>query len=104
MGRYDNGGIFAVRRDIGAGRVVMVTSSLLPRWNSLAVDQGVLLLDAILRDLLSRSMPSRTLGPVNEVVIPVDSADLGASFTIRARPSVRPGRSRSRRCRKTRTG
>ncbi len=83
MGLYDNGEVFAIRRDIGWGRVIMMTSGCFPQWNNLAAEHSVLLLDQALRSLLARSMPERTFGPVNEIVIPIDSADLGADFTIR---------------------
>ena len=84
MGRYDNESenVFAIRRDIGYGRVIMITTGCYPTWNNLAAEHSVLLLDQALRSLLARSLPKRTFGPVNEIVIPVDSADQGASFTI----------------------
>ena len=83
MGRYDNGEVFALRRDIGRGRVIMMTSGCFPQWNTLAAEHSVLLLDQALRSLLARSLPKRTFGPVHEIALPLDSADLGASFTVR---------------------
>jgi hypothetical protein len=83
MGQYDNGEVFAVRRDIGLGRVIMMTTGCWPQWNNLAVEQSVLLLDQALRGLMTRALPKRTFGPVNEVVVPIDPADQGADFTIR---------------------
>lgn len=84
MGRYDNenSDVFAVRRDIGYGRVIMITTGCFPQWNNLAVEQSVLLLDQALRSLLARSLPERTFGPVNEIIVPVDSADQGARFSV----------------------
>jgi len=82
MGRYDNNYVFAVRRDVGYGRIIMITTGCFPKWNSLAVGTSVLLLDQPLRSLLSRSLPERTFGPVNEIVIPIDSAEQQASFTF----------------------
>ena len=82
MGRYDNGEVFAVRRDVGRGRVVMMTTGCFPRWNNLAAEYGVVLLDKLLRGLLARTLPNRTFGPVREVFVPVDSADQGAEFTV----------------------
>jgi hypothetical protein len=60
-----------------------MTSGCLPQWNSLAVERSVLVLDQALRGLMTRSLPKRTFGPVNEVVVPIDPADQGADFTIR---------------------
>ncbi|MGB2822168.1 MAG: BatA domain-containing protein [Phycisphaerae bacterium] len=83
MGLYDNGEVFAIRRDIGWGRVIMMTSGCFPQWNNLAAEHSVLLLDQALRGLLARSLPKRTFEAVNEIAIPIDSADLGAEFTLR---------------------
>ncbi len=82
MGRYDNGEPFAVRRDIGRGRIILVTTGIFPEWNNLAAEHSVLLLDQALRDLLTRSLPRRTFGDVNEVIVPIDSADQAAAFTV----------------------
>ncbi len=88
MGRYTNGLPFAIRRDIGRGRVVMVTTGVRPVWNTMAVDYSVLLLDSVLRELLTRSLPARTLEGVNEVVVPVSGSDRSAEFQL-----ARPGES-----------
>ena len=91
MGRYDNGRPFALRRDIGRGRVVMITTGIRPGWNNLALENSVLLLDRLARSLLLRSLPDRTFGPESEIAIPVDAAGQGADFTIRS-----PGRAQVR--------
>jgi hypothetical protein len=91
MGRYDNGQVFAVRRDVGHGRIIMITTGCFPQWNTLAAEHSVLLLDQALRSLLARSLPQRTFGPVNEIIIPVDSADQGADFTLQG-PEEEPPR------------
>jgi len=91
MGLYDNGEVFAIRREIGLGRVIMMTTGCFPQWNNLAAEHSVLLLDQALRSLLARSLPKRTFAAVNEIVIPIDSADLGAEFTIRG-PGEREAR------------
>ena len=82
LGRYSNGHPFVVQRQIGKGRVIMLTSGLWPVWNTLALDNGVLLLDRIMRSLLVRSLPDRTFGPESEIVIPVSAADQAADFTV----------------------
>ncbi len=86
MGRYDNGEVFAVRRRIGVGEVVFFTSGAAPAWNSMAVSNAILLFDHAMRMMLTRSLPNRTLGPVNQVVVPVPPRDQGARFSV-----VQPG-------------
>jgi len=90
MGRYDNNHVFAVRRDIGHGRVILITTGCYPAWNNLAAEHSVLLLDQALRSLLARSLPERTFGPVNEIVIPIDSGDQGAAFTVQGPEADEP--------------
>ena len=86
LGNYDNGHPFVVERQIGKGRVVMLTSGMWPVWNTLALDNGVLLLDRIMRSLLVRSLPDRTFGAEKEIKIPVSAAHQASSFTVQ-----RPG-------------
>ncbi len=84
LGRYDNGHPFVVQRQIGKGRVVMLTSGLWPSWNTLALENSVLLLDRIMRSLLIRSLPDRTFGPENEILIPVAGVDQMADFALQS--------------------
>jgi len=92
MGEYDNGEVFAVRRQIGKGKVILVTSGAFPVWNNMAVDPSgsVLLFDRILRSLLTMSLPSRTLEPVNLVEIPLGAEDQAARFTIQGPDDAEP--------------
>ncbi|MBL7134721.1 MAG: hypothetical protein ISS78_11530, partial [Phycisphaerae bacterium] len=82
LGRYDNGHPFVVQREIGKGRVIMLTSGLWPSWNTLALENSVLLLDRIMRSLLIRSLPDRTFGPEQEILIPVAAVDQAADFAL----------------------
>jgi hypothetical protein len=91
MGRYDNGEVFAVRRNIGKGQVMMLTSGCFPVWNNIAAEHSVLIFDRVLRTLLTRSLPGRTLDPVNEIVIPIESRDQAATFTFK-RPNDTEGK------------
>ena len=84
LGRYDNDHPFVLYRDIGKGRVVMLTTGLWPKWNTLAIENSVLLLDRIMRSLLVRSLPDRTFGPESQILIPVSAADQAVDFTLRA--------------------
>jgi len=91
LGNYDNGHPFVVEREIGKGRVVMLTSGMWPVWNTLALDNGVLLLDRIMRSLLVRSLPDRTFGAENEILVPISAAYQASSFTVQV-----PGESKPR--------
>jgi hypothetical protein len=82
LGRYDNGHPFVIEREIGKGRVVMLTSGMWPVWNTMALDNGVLLLDRIMRSLLVRSLPDRTFGAEKEIRVPVDAAHQASNFTV----------------------
>ncbi|MBI5724677.1 MAG: BatA domain-containing protein [Planctomycetes bacterium] len=86
MGKYENGEAFAVRRKIGGGQVIFMTSGCYPLWNNMAVEHCVLVLDNMLRSLLTASLPDRNVDNVNEITIPIDQADQGAAFQL-----LRPG-------------
>ncbi len=90
LGKYDNGHPFVVEREIGKGRVVMLTSGMWPKWNTLALDNGVLLLDRIMRSLLVRSLPDRTFGPEKEILVPRPATDPGVSYTVKAPGDAEP--------------
>jgi len=70
VGRYDNGDIFAVRRQIGRGHVVMLTSGAFPEWNNLAFRPQVLIVNQILHWLLPKSLPQPNLGAVASTSCP----------------------------------
>jgi len=71
LGRYQSGEPFLVQRRMGQGHIMFLTSGVFPEWNNIALDAGVLIMDRILRHLLVRSLPERTLETRNEMVIPV---------------------------------
>jgi len=71
--------------------VVMLTSGMWPTWNTLALDNGVLFLDRIMRSLLVRSLPDRTFGAESEIVVPVAAAYQASNFTVQG-----PGESEPR--------
>ncbi len=91
LARFDNGEAFAVRRRVGRGQIVFLTTGLLPRWNSLATDHAIILVDQMIRDLVTQTIPSRNLGPVNEVVVPLPASLAGRSFTL-----ISPGQTEPR--------
>jgi hypothetical protein len=89
LARFDNGEAYAIRRDIGKGRVVMLTSGIFPLWNNIAVEHSVILFDQVMRELMSRSLPERTMEAVNQFVVPVAARDQRARFTL-TRPDAEP--------------
>jgi hypothetical protein len=96
LANYDNGEAFVVEREFGSGgRIVMVTTGCLAAgrigWSTLTSkgDAGgnqVIILDRILRSLLGRSLPVRTLEATREISIPVTGRDQAAAFSL-----YRPG-------------
>ena len=87
LGRYSNGEVFAMRRHIGGGQVLMVTTGVFPEWNSIATDHSVLLFDQLLRSMLGRSLPKRTFEAVPEVTIPIAARDQAGGYTV-TRPNA----------------
>ena len=82
LGRFDNGKPFAVQRQIGKGHVYMMASGVFPVWNTVAVDSGVLIFSRVVRQLLLRSLPDRTMGPLASMVLPVPARQRGDSFEV----------------------
>jgi hypothetical protein len=82
LGRYQSGEPFLVQRRMGQGHVMLLTSGVFPEWNNIALDSGVLIMDRILRHLLVRSLPERTLETRNEMVIPVSPRHQHASHAL----------------------
>lgn len=84
LGNYDNSEIFAIRRDVGKGRIIMLTTGCHPVWNTIALDHSVLMFDQIMLSLLTRSLPDRNYGPVPAVPVRVDPRDQAARFEVLA--------------------
>jgi len=84
IARYTNGAAFAVHQRRGHGEITFITTGLLPQsgWSGIAVSRTMLIVDRLARSAVTRSLPSRTLGPTPRVVVPVPAAQLGARFTL----------------------
>ena len=82
LGRYQSGEPFLVQRRMGQGHIMLLTSGVFPEWNNIVLDSGVLIMDRILRHLLVRSLPERTLETRNEMVIPVSTRHQHASHEL----------------------
>jgi hypothetical protein len=84
LGTYDNNEVFAIRRDVGKGRIVMITTGCHPQWNTMAIDHSVLIFDQVLLSMLTRSLPDRTYGPVPVIPVRIDPRDQAARFEVLA--------------------
>ena len=60
----------------------MVSTGVFPVWNTVAVDSGVLIFSRVVRQLLLRSLPDRTMGPLASMVLPVPARQRGDSFEV----------------------
>jgi hypothetical protein len=84
LGRYQENHLpFIVRRQLGRGQVLLLTTSLSPSWTTLPKEQAsAWLFDHILRGLLSETFPTRNLETDEQLVLPVPAADRTGRFTL----------------------
>lgn len=82
IGRYDDAQPFALRRRIGHGQVVMLTTGCFPEWNNVAVQPAVIVFDHLLRGLLAQSYPPRTLWPTERVTVAIAGRDSTATYLL----------------------
>ncbi len=82
VGRFDNGAVFAVHREVGEGNVILVTTSCFPSWNNLAVQPGILLYDRMVKWLIDCSIPERNFVQRSEHFLPVDRRDQQHQFEL----------------------
>jgi hypothetical protein len=82
MACYTNGLPFMVRREVGRGQVLLVTSSVSPDWNTLPLTNTVLIYDRILRGMLQDTLPRRNIGSHEQLVVPVRPAERTARFAL----------------------
>jgi hypothetical protein len=82
LASFSNGTPFLVERRIGRGEVLFVSSGVHSSWNNLTRTNAVVLLDRLLRGLLSQTLPQRNYGTQEGVVVPIDPADRRAEFSL----------------------
>lgn len=72
LARYDNGVDFVVQRQIGKGNVVMMTTGIQSRWNTLATTNAIIVCDRILRSMIASTLPRRNfpVGSSATLVLP----------------------------------
>jgi hypothetical protein len=82
LASFSNGTPFLVERRIGRGEVLFVSSGVHSSWNNLTRTNAVVLLDRLLRGLLSQTLPQRNYGTQEGVVVPIDAAERRADFSL----------------------
>ena len=85
--RFDNHVPFLVQRDIGRGRVVMLTSGFFSDWNDMPRKGAVWLVDRILRSRIESTLPARNVDTsAAPVLVNVQPNQRNEPFVL-----VRPG-------------
>ena len=86
----DNNLPLLIERNIGRGRVVMMTSGVYSSWNTLTTTNAILLLDRVFRSMLNRSLPRRNFAAGETIALPING-DRHLEYTLQ-RPSGREDR------------
>jgi hypothetical protein len=61
LAKYSNGNPFLIERNLGEGSVLLALSGIGSDWNNLPRTNAVVLLDRLVRRMLKRSLPRRTV-------------------------------------------
>lgn len=87
LARFSNGLPAVVQRSVGLGSIVMCTSGALGNWdggwNTVGLDDAVIVYDRILRSMLHKSLPQRTSGVGTPLVLPIEKADRLDTFALK---------------------
>ena len=78
---------FLLEREIGAGRVLFVTSGVYRDWNTLTATHAVVLFDRIFRHAIEETLPQRNIASTGRLVLPVPPAERPVS--LHAHPARR---------------
>ncbi len=79
-----------IERNIGRGRVVMLTSGVYSSWNTLTTTNAILLLDRVFRSMLKQSLPRRNFATGETISLPING-DRHLQYSLH-RPSGREDR------------
>ena len=71
LAAYDNQAPFLIRRALGDGQILFVSSGVYSSWNTLPWTNAVLLFSRILRSMLEATLPRRNLSTVDSLVLPI---------------------------------
>lgn len=77
---------FLIEKRLGQGRVIFLTTGLLPEWSTLPRTNAVLLLDRILRSMIDATLPQRNFAAQERLALPLPSGQQGLQWLL-----VRPG-------------
>lgn len=80
LAAYDNTAPFLVRRRLGRGQVMMMTSGTFSTWNTLPRTNAVMIFHRILRSMLLETLPPRNLSSIEQIVMPV--SDRSALYAL----------------------
>jgi len=81
-GLFANQVPFLVERQVGRGRVLLVSTGVFRHWNTLTSTNAVVLFDRIFRDLLHQTLPKRNVTTTERLVVPVPSEMRDAKLTL----------------------
>lgn len=82
LARFSNQVPFLIERQIGAGRVLFVSTGVYREWNTLTTTHAVLIFDRIFRRLLEATLPVRNLDTVGQIVLPVAAEERQHQFRL----------------------
>jgi hypothetical protein len=92
IARYtsERGPAFLVERSIGRGRVLFCSTGLLSAWNTLPKTNAIVMFDRILRSMIERTLPVRTLKAENQLTLPLPREDQQVIATLQRPGAVEP--------------
>ncbi len=82
LARFSNQVPFMIERQIGAGRVLFVSTGVYRDWNTLTATHAVLIFDRIFRRLLEATLPVRNLDTVGRIVLPAAADERQHQFRL----------------------
>jgi hypothetical protein len=82
LGSFTNQVPFLIEREIGRGRVLLVTTGVFREWSTLTSTDAVVIFERMFRDLLQRTLPRRSTTTTEQIVFPVPSDLRGAQFAL----------------------
>jgi len=73
-----------IRRRIGLGRVLFVSTGVHRSWNTWTTTNAVLVFDRVFRRLLQETLPDRNISSTQRLVVPVAAVERRARFTLQS--------------------
>ena len=82
LGSYTNHVPFLIEREIGRGRVLLITTGVFREWSTLTSTDAVVIFERMFRDLLQRTLPRRSTATTEQIVFPVPPELRSAQFAL----------------------